>query len=600
VTVTNALRVAGDLVFAGSETLTLTGAADFAGGVVTRARENVVLAGQGDQVCNFGGCTFNKITVSKTSGNVSFGTSGFTAASLTCRTTVAITLTFAAGETYTINGLYLNGVSGENRLVTLQSSESRSVWYLVATAAQGVAGVTVSDSDASDGATVYAGSTSAPSGTKNQNWDFERDVAAWIGGASGNFTDASNWASGTVPTNTTHVTVRVGDGETVAITIPSGHPTTLASLTLGAGDGGSALLTAKSPLTVVGDVTLDARGSLALDCYANDGAAPNVVSNNVVIKSGGKLTHSGPASTENAKLHLSVCGNLTVEAGGSVDVTGKGYTSSYGPGAGHYLGGAAHAGYGHQDADGGHPSPYGSILRPFTWGSATCLDGGGGAMHLVVAGTLRVEGNVLAEGKGNGTYGNAGGSIWVECGSLVGSGLISACEATNWWSSDYASSGGRIAICQRTGWGFGAFPISRVKATNKGGVAAGTVYLESADKREGTHLYILGGTNAAREYTRAPMSGDGDALKLYREVNLIIGPNAWVEVPSKLHACFRDIELQASSSKLYVNGGTLDLRSSRHLNGKKWLGTVEYGGTTLNPGKINWIGGADGAFIFVR
>ena len=610
-TVTNALRVAGGLVFAGDETLTLAGSADFAGGTVTRARESVVIAGADNQVCDFGGSRFNKITVARPQGGyVSFGASGFGTATFNCSAAVPVTLVFAAGETYAADGLYLNGVQGESRLVTLESSESGTAWKLVAGAAQGVAGVTVADCDASAGETVYAGTTSAPSGANNRNWDFERDVASWVGGATGNFTDAANWASGKVPTDTTHVMLHAGDGETVAVTVPSGKPVAVATLKVDAGDGGSAQLTAKAALTVVGDVTLGAGGTLVLDCYDDAGAAPNTFGGDLEVRSGGRITHTGGTATESAKLHLSVAGDALVAAGGSIDGNTKGYNSdvAHGPGGGGMGTGSSHAGYSANNS----AAPYGSILRPVTWGSANCYSIGGGAVHLIVGGTLTVEGEIAADGRRNNTYYTAcGGSVWIECGKLCGSGRVSAKDGlTDSRTEGYTSSGGRIAIYQRQAKDFDAFPLAQLATTFYGLNAAGTIYL-ACDGNRTSDLYIGQPVEflAAKQKTQFPMPADGDMEKLYRDVNLIIGPHAWVTLPEKASVLVRDVELQDKDSRLYVNGGQLRIRSLRHKDGKRWYKPladeiadkkVELGGTVANPGKIEWIGGVDGTVLIVK
>ena len=138
-------------------------------------------------------------------------------------------------------------------------------------------------------------------------------------------------------------------------------------------------------------------GTLTLDAYDDFGPAPNVISNDLTVAAGGTITHSGPAASENAKVHLAVFGGMTVEEGGAVSVNGKGYLGEYPAGAsGGTMYGAAHAGY--ANANNVTLEPYGSIFCPTNWGASPAQISGGGAVHLVVAGNLAVNGGISADG----------------------------------------------------------------------------------------------------------------------------------------------------------------------------------------------------------
>ena len=52
------------------------------------------------------------------------------------------------------------------------------------------------------------------------------------------------------------------------------------------------------------------------------------------VLAGGKLTHDGPQAAEVNKLNLTVFGNVGVDVNGLIDVTGKGYAATKGPGYG--------------------------------------------------------------------------------------------------------------------------------------------------------------------------------------------------------------------------------------------------------------------------
>ncbi len=166
------------------------------------------------------------------------------------------------------------------------------------------------------------------------------------------------------------------------------------------------------------------------------------------------LTVSGNARLVAAAigiLDLSILGNCTVDAGSAVSVTGQGYPSGQGPGAGTTGGGegggGAHAGVGgntYQNGALGSTMTYGSVTNPSTPGSgggsntSQGLPGGagGGVAYLTIGGTLHVEGKVSADGAAGtstGYYngftcsgGGAGGSLVIDAGRIEGTGVITA------------------------------------------------------------------------------------------------------------------------------------------------------------------------------
>jgi len=581
--VTNDLRVAGALVFSGTESFSAHGNIDFTEGTLTAANSRFYLVGAGDQTLEADGNTFNLLQWAKPSGNLSFGTTGCSAANFGCGVTVATKITFAAGKTYTFPALTFSGTS--SKLLKLVSSAPGTKWKLVTTSSgQSVSGVDATDSDATDGAKIMAGRESTTSNC--DNWDTVTEVATWLGG-SGNFTDAAKWSTGAVPGAGSLVTIAGGDMETLTVTLPANAPTTVASLTVKGSTGGMATLVANSPLTVVGDLEIWDCGVVEFNCYNDAGAAPNVVTNNVRVRSGGLLTHAGPADTEGAKVHLAVCGNLTVDAGGAIDVSRRGYKCQKGPGRANGNGtSAAHAGWG----NGTDRSPYGSILHPVTWGSGGPSNGspiGGGAIHLIVTGTLTVEGSVLSEG-GNGSpyYSGPGGSIWIECGTLTGSGLISGRSgtSTSTGNGQYTSSGGRVAIYQKVGTDFTAFPKDRILAGRDINSAPGTVYLEAADTSNGTDLYVLGTGKTTTYKTPFPMPDDGNDYSVYSNVNIHVGIASVLSIGGMTDAtgryCIRSLDIANGGKAELVSGATLAIRRAFSVDSKSSVSFV--GGNTLD------------------
>lgn len=152
---------------------------------------------------------------------------------------------------------------------------------------------------------------------------------------------------------------------------------------------------------------------------------------------------------------LTVLGNATVEPGGKIDLSGRGFAPMTGPGAGVRNGigngtGAGHGGVGGTTTGGGAVGGvYGSILTPSTLGSGGG-DGyggsGGGALHVVVGGTLRVDGTVSVSGTAGSSDdgGASGGSLWAEVGALSGTGTITAAGSSS--VTGGGGAGGRIAL----------------------------------------------------------------------------------------------------------------------------------------------------------
>jgi RHS repeat-associated protein len=156
-----------------------------------------------------------------------------------------------------------------------------------------------------------------------------------------------------------------------------------------------------------------------------------------------------------------------------IKADGLGYGSASGPGKGQddpswWTGGGGGAGYGGQGGygqDGGASgSVYGDLYQPIDLGSGgganpfQVVPGGtgGGAIKMVVSDVLQVEGSIsacgghgLVGGSGNALGGGgSGGSIWIEAGSLSGSGAIRACGGYGGTANlkGGGGAGGRIAV----------------------------------------------------------------------------------------------------------------------------------------------------------
>jgi hypothetical protein len=177
------------------------------------------------------------------------------------------------------------------------------------------------------------------------------------------------------------------------------------------------------------------------------------------VLDGGVLSHS----SLDPDFDLTVTNDLAIDLGGRINVTGMGYPSSTGPGAGIYNyycpSGAGYGGAGGNSRSVAGGAAYGSITEPNDLGSGGGNNhyfvggSGGGLIKVECLGTLTVNGNILSEGNNGGTWNNyyssggSGGSIYINAGTLAGSGIISA-NGGNGAGNNYTGGGGggRIAI----------------------------------------------------------------------------------------------------------------------------------------------------------
>src|SRR5208337_736204 len=158
---------------------------------------------------------------------------------------------------------------------------------------------------------------------------------------------------------------------------------------------------------------------------------------------------------------LTVIGNAVVDSNSAISVDSQGLNGGAGPGQGSaidegYGGGGGYGGAGGASSSG---SPggltYGSASQPTNWGSGGGLNPiiadfcqGGGAIRLMIAGDLTVNGSLSANGAEalfGGGGGGAGGSAWITARQLDGSGSIRANGGAGY--PDFGGGGGgRIAI----------------------------------------------------------------------------------------------------------------------------------------------------------
>lgn len=209
----------------------------------------------------------------------------------------------------------------------------------------------------------------------------------------------------------------------------------------------------------------------------------------------GTISHYANASSKVYYIDLTTSGNFLINAGGEINVSGKGYEKDSGPGAGNNAGGG---GYGGDGGDSGRSGAnggvaYGSFTNPSDLGSGggsyiNVGGAGGGVVKLSVAGEFENNGSIFANGvdrqSSDPVGSGAGGSILLDVNVLGGNGVISANGGNVHVSNQYGGGGGggRIAVyyvSDTSSISYQAYGGPNVNyALEKG--AAGTIYIKPA------------------------------------------------------------------------------------------------------------------------
>jgi hypothetical protein len=183
----------------------------------------------------------------------------------------------------------------------------------------------------------------------------------------------------------------------------------------------------------------------------------------VVLQSGALTLPAAFTESQMSNRVWIACSTLTLGAGASIQVNGKGYsggtaahTAGYGPGGGNPAYGGGYGGRGGQAYGGIHwgGAAYGSSNAPAQPGSGggrskNAGGAGGGVVFIEAEGTVAVYGTISADGLlgVDDDGGGSGGSILIDCLRFEGSttGLISA-DGVNGQDTGGGGGGGRIAI----------------------------------------------------------------------------------------------------------------------------------------------------------
>ena len=387
----------------------------------------------------------------------------------------------------------------------------------------------------------------------------------YIGG-TGAFEAPESWSLGVAPAPYHDIVIPLAETEGTSYTITNLTAFTVRSLTIG--EGGA--------------------GAVRFEVMHNKF---NAVATDFTIKSGATLSHiQGGAknikTTVNYAVRFNVGGDMTIESGAAIDVTGRGHISGQGPtGAIGYQnpsGGASHGGV----SAGAKYAAYDSALRPEMYGGGISTSGGG-IIRLSVLGTLTVNGKIRSDTNHYNSYATgAGGAVWIDAGVLAGSGSITATAGDSRWGC--SGCGGRIAVylTNPSSTDFSAFSGGAIQAyggrsydgsaTSDGRQAgsAGTIYLQAYGETQTNATLVIDNKRVAsssknssvgvstanpvsdssiyRPYT--PLTADCDCGEIG---NIIVRNGGYAAIESRTFKVYQSITVENARFKPY--SGTLEL-----------------------------------------
>ena len=582
--VTDRFVVNGTMVCSASERIETTATnIVLASGSLVPAKSTFVISGDGYQTAAVNASFWN-LGVEKSGGTLSWSGSSTTSRNLSFIASAATAVSFASGSSLAADSFHANGSAGGDAALALSGS-----WSLDVAKRARAYGVQIGGCDASGGSRLYATAQSVDL-LGNQNCDFGSGLFVWTGEQNSVFGNGANWLGGVAP------------GENDVAEIPSAASITISSATsvgglfLGGGSG-SVTFTCRAPVEIAGPLYVGTNATLVLDSPASVGGYCIV---------DGTATHTAGANAETYKIDLSVDGDMLISEEGKVHANAKGYSPEKGPSCGFLGAGGSHGGCGSYYQTNVAPPCYGSFVAPVEYGSGGYVSSsspGGGAVKISVGGTLCHFGAISADAGNGSAYTGAGGSVYLICGDLLGSGLISAVGGRASSSGVYetlAGGGGRISIVKTTAGDFSGFTgtvkaygsyhlVTELSGQNPVGGAGSIAWTQLGQNP----LVVVDNKNSSNSNCvglQLPSASRADSSRVMKTLDFVVRNTAIVSLRGDVR--INDLMLGAGT-KLYLKGYTLTIRSKAHKNRAGWSGTVTYDG-----GQIIWE--KDGLSIFVR
>jgi hypothetical protein len=322
-------------------------------------------------------------------------------------------------------------------------------------------------------------------------------------------------------------------------------------------------------------------------------------------------SNSSLASLDSLPLTVTVGGNATVDPTAMINADFK---SSTGPGTGTAVGscfgaGGSYGGFGGMSACGARGGlVYGSIGQPSNLGSpGTSGARAGGAIKMIVGGTLSNSGTISANGDSAiaaTSGGGSGGSVWLTVGTLSGAGTISANggSASNLVSG--GGGGGRVAIYFSTNLFSGSIAAHGGAGTNSGG--AGSVYLKSGSDPIPQIIFnnggLVGNTTLVDTLVTSDLTISGgavltnsfQALSVIR--NLFIGSNSWF---TSFPYPTTSLSVTVTNNATIQSGGGIitDANSASSLGAGQSINLIGGGGGDAGNGGLGGTNAAGGTMV---
>lgn len=280
-----------------------------------------------------------------------------------------------------------------------------------------------------------------------------------------------------------------------------------------------------------------------------------------VISNGTWMQTANPAvNYETNRLRATIGGNMTLGTGAVIDVTAKGFTAGNGPGR--YIGTYGGGSYGGRGTGGYASSPgpcYGSVIAPTNLGSSGSSGAGGGAVWLTVAGELRHDGLIAANGSNPSQYAGAGGSIYLVAGILSGTGTLQAKGGIP--SGSCPGGGGRIAlVITNAGATFASFAGTSQAFAGSNTAHAGTVYMEKAADGPGRGEVIVNNAGGAST-SWSELNGTGAVTCEFSRITLTNAAKLTVATNNTLIVTNTAFVWSGANNGISIAGGTLQVPS---------------------------------------
>ena len=456
-------------------------------------------------------------------------------------------VTFGSGATVDVNAFKVRG-DAEKINGALMAADG-GVWNLIASVPS-VTGTVVTGSDASDGVTVVP--TSCTDGGRNVNWLFIDNRTHWTGAVSTDFAEPGNWSDG-VPGAAKDAVI---EGAIACVVSAAGE---VHNLTV---SPDAVLRVNAADFAVGGSLTIEPSGTVE---WNESGS----VAGKLTMLKDSVLTHGvNSAVSHTNRIDLTVGGTGYIAAGATVDACGKQAVATVaGVGSSH----GGRIGWRNNDGD-PHKSCYGSILHPTTVGGV----GGsgisaGGAIKLTFAGTLKLDGEIAADGASIAKdYGSSGGSIWLRAPAVEGAGTIHVNGSVQ--TGIQGGGGGRIAIylTESTELGLSANAVNTYggrSSENYTRGSAGTFYFETPADMSGRGVLTVANVEGRADSaysgnfaTDLPSSLANDDVGEASYVNLVVKHYGSVYLTGDASVGRLSV---LATGKIYLNGHHLRVHTYR-------------------------------------